>query len=267
VVAYDPAIPRLSPTHFLANGNVLSLAGTTTPDAAVEVHGSDDAIRAATVSNGDGLFRLNVPLSADEEAFTIAVVAPSGFATRSDFAVTIDRDAPEIVLDPPPPWLTAAETVRIAGTSDPAARLALNGTAITNDAGRFDEAVTLAPGENLIELIATDPAGNVRVEKVAVRLDREPPSLVGATSRPSLGGQPSLAIEVEASDASGLAKAAPFEVVSGDSRYRGYLRYSKAAKLYRGTVLMPEADLAEARLTRLELEDDAGNRRVFEFND
>jgi hypothetical protein len=30
---------------------------------------------------------------------------------------------------------------------------------------------------------------------------------------------------------------------------------------------MPEADLAEARLTRLELEDDAGNRQVFEFND
>src|SRR5690606_10272732 len=28
-VAYDPSIPRLSPTHFLANGNVLSLAGTT----------------------------------------------------------------------------------------------------------------------------------------------------------------------------------------------------------------------------------------------
>jgi hypothetical protein len=56
-------------------------------------------------------------------------------------------------------------------------------------------------------------------------------------------------------------------VVAGDNSYEGYLRYNKAAKRYRGSVVVPEADLAGAHLARVELEDDAGNRRVFEFTE
>jgi hypothetical protein len=267
VVAYDPAIPRIAPTHFLSNGDILSLAGTTTTDSAIEIR-SGETVRAAAVSDASGVFRINVPLASDEENFTFAVIAPSGFTTREDFAVTVDRDAPEVVLDPPLPWLTAEETLRVAGETYATARLTLNGEDVAIADGRFDASLTLAPGENLIELIATDPAGNVRVEKAVVRLDRDPPSLVSADSRPSTGGgQAVLAIEVVARDASGLAKAAPFVVVAGENSYEGYLRYNKAAKRYRGTVVVPEADLAAAHLARIELEDDAGNRQVFEFQE
>jgi len=267
VVAYDPAIPRIAPTHFLSSGDVLSLAGATTADSAIEVR-AGGAVRAAAVSDASGAFRVNVPLASDEETFTFAVIAPSGFVTLEDFAVTVDRDAPTIALDPLLPWLTAEETMRVAGTTDATARLVLNGAEIAADGGRFDASVMLAPGENVIELIATDAAGNVTVEKAVVRLDRDPPSLVSADSRPSpASGQSMLAIEVVAGDASGLAKAAPFVVVAGENRYEGYLRYNKAAKRYRGTVVVPEADLAAARLARVELEDDAGNRQVFEFQE
>ncbi|MCC6792298.1 MAG: FecR domain-containing protein [Thermomicrobiales bacterium] len=264
-VAYDPAIPRLAPTHFLAKGDVLSLAGTTTPDAEIEIR-SGDAVRAAAVTDAAGVFRVNVPLSADEEAFTFAVIARSGFATLEDFAVTIDREAPTVTLDPLLPWLTAEATLRVAGATDPTAGLTLNGASIASDGGRFDAEVTLTPGENQIELVATDPAGNVSIEKSVVRLDRDPPSLVSATSTPSAtGGQAVVAIEVVAGDASGLAQAAPFVVVAGANSYQGYLRYNKASKRYRGTVIVPEADLGDARLARVELEDDAGNRQVYEF--
>lgn len=264
-VLYDPAIPRLAPTHFLASGDVLSLAGTTTPDAAIEIR-SGTAVRAASVSDAAGGFRVNVPLAADEEAFTFAVIARSGFATLEDFAVTIDREAPAIALDPLLPWLTAEASLVVAGTTDPTARLTLNGTAIASDGGRFSAGMALVPGENPIELVATDPAGNVTVEKSVVRLDRDPPALVSATSTPSAaGGQGVVAIEVVAGDTSGLAKAAPFVVIAGANSYPGYLRYNKASKRYRGSVIVPEADLGDARLARVELEDDAGNRQVFEF--
>ncbi|HET7716789.1 MAG TPA: FecR domain-containing protein [Bauldia sp.] len=265
VVRYDPAIPRLAPTHFLTNGDVLSLAGTTTENSEIEIR-SDETVRAATESDASGVFRVNVPLVADNERFTFAVVAPSGFTTLDDFAVTVDRDAPEIALDPHLPWLTSDGALRVAGSTDATANLTLNGAEVTVVDGRFDASVTLLPGANPIELIATDPAGNVRIEKAVVKLDQDPPSLVSVDSVPSSGGgQAVLAIEVVAGDASGLAKAAPFVVVAGDRRYEGYLRYNKAAKRYRGTVIVPEADLAGARLARLELEDDAGNRQVFEF--
>lgn len=265
IVAYDPAIPRLGPTHFLANGDILSLAGTTTADAAIEISAGGRQ-RAATVSDDRGLFRVNLPLAAENESFEIAVTARSGFQSREAFATTIDREPPAIVLDPLP-RLTADEAIRIAGTTDAAARLLLDGEEIAHDGGRFDQPLRLAPGDNRIELIATDPAGNVRMETVTVRLDREPPTLVSRESTPSTaGGQSVLALEVVAADDSGLAKAAPFEVRSGDRRFNGYLRYNKSTKRYRGTVIVPEADLAAARLARIELEDDAGNRRVFEFD-
>ena len=267
VVAYDPAIPRIAPTHFLANGDVLSLAGTTTENSAIEIR-SAGTVRAAAVSDAGGVFRVNVPLASSDGTFTFAVIAPSGFTTTEDFAVTVDREPPEIALDPLLPWLTAEDALRVAGTTDATARLTLNGKDIVVGDGRFDANVTLVPGENLIELIATDPAGNVRVEKTLVKLDQDPPSLVSADSAPATnGGQAVLAVEVVAGDASGLAKAAPFVVVAGDTSYPGYLRYNKAAKRYRGTVIVPEADLAGARLARVELEDDAGNKQVFEFQE
>ena len=53
VVAYDPAIPRIAPSHFLANGDVLSLAGTTTENSEIEIR-SGETVRAAAVSDAGG---------------------------------------------------------------------------------------------------------------------------------------------------------------------------------------------------------------------
>ena len=77
MVAYDPAIPRIAPTHFLANGDVLSLAGTTTANSAIEIR-SGETVRAAAVSDAAGVFRVNVPLAAADETFTFAVIAAVG---------------------------------------------------------------------------------------------------------------------------------------------------------------------------------------------
>ena len=57
--------------------------------------------------------------------------------------------------------------------------MTFNGTAIPLTEGRFDATVTLQPGPNTIELIATDAVGNVKVEKSVVTLDQEPPLVWG----------------------------------------------------------------------------------------
>ena len=132
--------------------------------------------------------------------------------------------------------------------------------------GAFAVTIPLQPGKNRIELTATDPAGNVSVEKSTVTLDTEPPQLVSsAASAGDSGGKPVVALEVVASDASGLAKAAPFTVIAGGKNYTGYLRYNKAAKKYQGTVVVPEPDMAGARLSQVELDDDAGNSKVYQI--
>jgi len=132
--------------------------------------------------------------------------------------------------------------------------------------GAFSVILPLLPGPNTVELTATDAAGNVTVEKSTVRLDTEPPSLVSSNAAEAAsGGKPVFAVQVVASDASGLAKAAPFVVTANGKAYDGYLRYNKAAKKYEGTVVLPEGDLAGAKLSQVELADDAGNSKVFKL--
>lgn len=265
VVAFDPAIRTVGPGHFLANSDVLSLRGTTTPDAEIEIR-SGERVRASAASDAAGVFQINVALEADDEPFGFAVIAPSGFTTVEDFAVSVDREAPRIAFEQFPPRLTAQNAIRIAGSTEPDATLALNGRLLPLDGGGFDETLSLEPGVNVIELIATDRAGNVQVDRSSVILDQDPPELVSAGGDPSnSGGQAVLAIEVVANDATGLAKAAPFVVTAGERSFTGYLRYNRAARSYQGSVIIPEDMLATARLARVELQDDAGNSRVFDI--
>lgn len=265
VVAFDASVKSIAPRHFVTNGDVLSLAGRTTANAGIEVR-DGSAVRASAVADAAGAFRLNVPVAGEGAKLTFAVIAPSGFTTTEDFEVTADRTPPEITLDEFLPQLTAEKSLRVAGRTEPGAVLLLDGKPVALTDGHFDETVTLVPGDNLIELTATDVAGNVTLDKSHVKLDADPPVLVSSTMAIGTnGGAPALTVEVVASDASGLAKAAPVTVVAGSRTFTGYLRYNRSAKVYQGTLQVPADDIVLARLSRVELEDDAGNHKVFDI--
>ncbi|MCP4385428.1 MAG: hypothetical protein GY798_29115 [Hyphomicrobiales bacterium] len=266
IVAFDPEIRRKAAGHFLANSDILSLRGTTTADANIRIqkHGMDVA---SAVSASDGVFEINVPLGDDETGgFGFVVIAPSGFATSESFIVSVDQQAPEIAFEQFPPRLTATSSIHISGDTEPDAALTLNGRPLTLADGRFDETIELETGDNLVELIATDQAGNVKIDKSLVTLDDVPPQLVSADgARANSAGQPALSINVVAADASGLAKAAPFVVVAGEQNFTGYLRYNRAAGNYQAVVVIPAEHLDSARLASVELQDDAGNTRLYEI--
>jgi ferric-dicitrate binding protein FerR (iron transport regulator) len=265
LVAFDAGVKAIAPLHFVTNSDVLSLSGRTTAHASIEVR-AGTTVRASAVADGTGIFRLNVPVGGEGEKLAFVVTAPSGFATTEEITATADRVPPEIVLDEFLPQLTAAKELRVAGRTEPGATLAINGRPVALADGRFDETVTLAAGNNVVELTATDVAGNVTVDRSAVKLDADPPALVSSTMAIGTnGGVPALTVEVVASDASGLAKAAPITVVAGDKSFTGYLRYNRSARIYQGTMQVPAEDIALARLSRVELEDDAGNHKVFDI--
>jgi hypothetical protein len=265
-VTFDASIPTLAPKHFLTAENVISLGGTTTPNAQVRIQTSAGAPRASATTDAAGRFRLNVPLQADRERFTIAVVTASGFTSTDAFEVTTDRSTPEIVLDEIPPRLTAVPLLALKGRTKPGARLTLNGREIANRNGRFEENFALAAGDNVIELAAADAAGNARIEKWSVKLDREPPNFLRSALTPvTSAGRSTLAIAVEAEDASGLARVAPFKIAAGNETFSGFLRFNRAAKRYEATLVIPEAAARAAILREVELQDDAGNKKLFEF--
>lgn len=267
LVAFDAAIPTSGPGHFLTIESVLSLSGTTTPLSGVEIREPGGAVRSSAVSDGNGLFHVNVPLLAPEESFEIAVIAPSGFISTEPFAASIDSEAPAVTLATPVPRLTAATELVFAGTTEADAFLTLNGELVELRDGAFSVAIPLRAGPNALELISADAVGNIRVDTWTVVLDQDAPELVTANlEREPEGDRVRLYIDVAAADSSGLAAAAPFTLATASGPTSGYLRFNRATNTYSGSVSVASSDAAAARLTSIELRDDAGNTRTFDLN-
>lgn len=102
-VEFDPAIPRLSPRHFVTDREVISIAGRTDADARIVIEAADGTERASSYADPEGAFGVNVSLRVPEERFAVQVVSPSGFASQDEFQVTIDQEPPPIDLEAPPP--------------------------------------------------------------------------------------------------------------------------------------------------------------------
>ncbi|MCC6984233.1 MAG: FecR domain-containing protein [Bauldia sp.] len=266
IVQFDPAIPTRGPGHFLSIEPVLSLAGTTTPLSGVEIR-SGGSVRSSAVSEASGVFHVNVELRAPDEEFEIAVIAPSGFTTVEPFAASIDNEAPAVTLAAPLPRLTSAAELPFAGQTEADAFLTLNGELVELEDGAFSLGVPLKAGANAIELISADAVGNVRVDRWTVTLDQEAPQLVEASlEREAEGDRVRVYIDVAAADDSGLAAAAPFTLATASGPTSGYLRFNRATQTYSGSVSVAVADAAGARLTLVELRDDAGNTQTFDLN-
>ena len=58
----------------------------------------------------------------------------------------------------------------------------------------------------------------------------------------------------------------PCLVVDLDVVRDNYLRFNRATNTYSGSVSVASSDAAAARLTSIELRDDAGNTRTFDLN-
>jgi hypothetical protein len=265
-VAFDPDIPTLGPRRFLTDQDVISLAGSAAPNAQVLIRAPDGSQRASAYTDGDGRFRLNVPLRAPTEEFDVQVVAASGFMTEDRFTVSIDQEGPGIELDVLPPPVTAVEWLPWRGMVHGAAQVLLNGRPIKMLDDSFDETLTLRTGANEIEMIATDLVGNVRVERWDVALDQEPPELLDhRLSRERAGPGEPVVIEVMARDASGLKQAAPFTLQIGGTTYSDFLRFNQATDSYRTTIVAPQGANGRLALKDVELEDYAGNKQRYSF--
>jgi len=267
-IRFAEALRRGPDGGFLSDDQTISLRGTTTENATLEVRSEAGSPRASAVAGADGSFEINVPLEADSERFTIAVIAPSGFTTSEQISVGVDRAPPDLAIDELPPRLTSDPALTLSGRTEPDVTLSVNGERVALDGDRFEATVALAEGANAIEVIAADPAGNVTVGKWTVGLDRVPPELVTSTlTQTAEASGVALVAEVVAEDASGLAKVAPVTVTAGGKAYTGYLRYNRADKTYSGSVSVPAETAFLPIAVEVALVDDAGNEKTYRLDE
>lgn len=266
-ISYDKSIPRIADRHFLTGSDKIRISGVAAAGAQFVVTDGSGAERAATHTDKEGLFAVNLPLIADREEFLVTVTVASGYSYQESFRVEQDRTAPRIRHDAAPPRLAASAKLHLRGEIDSDAELTLNKEPVKLTERRFNVVLQLIPGPNLFELVATDAVGNVTVEKWIVTLDQDAPEVVDRRiDRKDSGDGQFLTIYVTARDASGLAKTAPLKVIIADKVFPGMLRYNRATKSYQGGLRIPGLTGTAAATALVELTDDAGNTKSVELN-
>lgn len=255
---------RKAPRHFVTAKRDMTLSGAVAhKNAQILISGADGVERATSYADDKGQFEINLPLKAETEEFKIVVAARSGQRSRATFTVSLDEAAPEITLDHPVPRLTRSPTFKLSGKTEPGVLFTVNNKPVALVNGRFQAEIALKNGINRIEMQASDAVGHVTVKAVEILFDGSAPELVSHSVKAVAAGPVMLVtVEIDARDASGLARVAPVKLAAGGRDYSGHLLLNRAKKRYRGTVRVPVAAEGDIRLTNVTLLDDAGNRRV-----
>jgi hypothetical protein len=162
------------------NNEVLNVSGTVSDDQSGV---KELTINGAVIPvNPDGSFSHAVVLAKGANTITIIATDQANNQTSDSRTINLDQAAPNLVITAPADnSKTATAQATVSGTVDETSTVtvklgsatqaaAMNGTTFSAD-------ISLAPGTNTIEVIATDLAGNTSSQKRTVVYDDQKPSL------------------------------------------------------------------------------------------
>lgn len=172
--AEPPIVTLSSPVDGAILPSPVPVAGTvddTAPVILVDVNG-----QPVMVTNGS----FTTTIAALDGPLGIVATAQdaAGNPGTAEVAVTVDSTAPDVSVDSPLDGaVTNATPISIQGTvdDDTAVSLTLNGTPKGSD---FPIEAPLTKGANLLEIVATDAAGNSSSVSLGVVLDTDAPELL-----------------------------------------------------------------------------------------
>jgi hypothetical protein len=146
-------------------------------------HNEDATITFECKDEFSGISSCSSPVVVSQEAKNIEVsgqaVDVAGNSSETTVSIHLDKTSPAINLSAP--TITNTPQIRLEGAVEDAndiVFLSLNGDTIYYEADNsFSELLSLDEGENTIEVIAKDIAGNIGSSKVTVVLDTIPPNV------------------------------------------------------------------------------------------
>lgn len=152
-----PKINLLEPTYQFTNKEDLIITGITEPTILVSCGAS------MTTSNSKGQFTLKVKLTPGLNTLKVQAVDSAGNKGEVTINITLDQSPPFLKLDPSlSSWMEVyTETLEVKGEVEVGANLTINGVSVSYDSqGRFSYTVRLQEGNNSIQIVAVDKAGN-----------------------------------------------------------------------------------------------------------
>ena len=223
-----PSVTVTSPEDLsLVKSDSIVVEGTTTPGATVSVNGQPATVTGSTFT-AEGM-----PLADGANIFDVVASGPGEGKSPAKVTVFRDQTPPRLTIYAPRDGQVVRQPTVVVqglvndislGTTTERTRVTVAGTAAQMSNRSFlSEPVALAPGENVLAVIAVDPSGNVAQE--SVRVIYEPATGPGLKidsgdlqSGPigSVVSEP-LTVRLAATDGAPLAGQPVFFKVTGDS--------------------------------------------------
>ncbi|WP_050801695.1 S8 family peptidase [Ornithinibacillus scapharcae] len=197
-----------SPTDgTVTNEATVTVEGTASPTTSVTVLNNGDEIGSVEVTD-DGTFQLDVELQEGENTLTAVTYVDGEEANESEaVTVTLDTTAPELsITNVQDGDKTNRETLTVEGTvnDENLASVTVNGQKATVNNGTFSKRILLDEGENTIEVIATDEAGNAVNQSLTVFADFNAPVIENVTPAEDKNLKPGDTIKITFDSESGL---------------------------------------------------------------
>lgn len=176
-VTLDTIAPKLV-VSALANGSytstqVQNIAGTVSDANAVSVLVNNQPVAVA-----NGAFSTAVTLVIGANTVSVLAVDAAGNVAADTRTINFDNTQPVITVSAPMDnSLTNATTVTVTGMVDKTSTVVVAGAAAAMNGNLWSADVTLLPGLNTIEIVATDLYGNSSVVKRSVVQDSIKPVL------------------------------------------------------------------------------------------
>lgn len=164
--------------------------GEITNNPTLKVKGYTDAVDSDVTINGnavplaaDGSFDYPVALSEGSNTITVEATDVAGHTVQIMKKVTLDTKAPTLtVTAPAQDAIVSTSVITVTGTTEKNAVVMVNGNYATVDSsGNFAATVTLAEGQNAIQVTSRDAAGNIAKATVNVVLDTIAPAITVTT--------------------------------------------------------------------------------------
>jgi flagellar hook assembly protein FlgD len=171
LITQPPEIAISAPANDLwTNESLISVAGSVPAGASLKVNGQEAAVAT------DGQFEREVILQEGDNILRIEATDDVGNITSQEIIIHRKTSAPSLAVNVEDGTSFQQAEVQIIGKTDAGATVLVGGQGVTvSSLGEFQTTVNLLIGDNLLDVVAQDQAGNTSKLQRRLRFEVTPP--------------------------------------------------------------------------------------------